>query len=218
MFKEDRFNGFPETDARARDCCTELRAPASGTVLRVLTESEQAVQPGQPLLEIGDPAEMEIVVELLSSDAVRVRAGAAAMVEGWGGAALPARVERIEPAAMTRLSALGIEEQRVQLVLGLTGDPASWAGLGDGYRALVRITLWQGQDLTAIPIGALFRAGSDWATYVVQDGRATLRRITLGQRNDRFAEVRDGLQPEDVVILHPNDQVTEGVRVDARAP
>lgn len=199
-------------------CCTEIRAPASGRVLRVLVESEQVVQPGEPLLEIGDPADMEIVVELLSSDAVRIAPGAVATVEGWGGAALAAKVQRIEPAATTKVSALGIEEQRVKLVLVLTGDPATWAGLGDGYRVTLRITVWNGEDLTAIPIGALFRAGSDWATYVVKDGRATLRRITLGERNDRLARVLTGLEPGDVVILHPNDQIAEGAAVTALIP
>jgi HlyD family secretion protein len=102
--------------------------------------------------------------------------------------------------------------------LVLTGDPATWAGLGDGYRVTLRITVWSEDDLTAIPIGALFRAGSDWATYVVKDGRATLRRITLGERNDRLARVLTGLEPGEVVILHPNDQIAEGAAVTALSP
>ncbi len=198
-------------------CCTDLRAPATGQVLRVLAESEQVVQPGQPLLEIGDPGDMEIDVDLLSSDAVRIAPGAEAVINGWGGAPIPARVLRIDPSASTRVSALGIEEQRVRVVLGLDGDPAAWAELGDGYRITARIEVWEGQGLTAIPVGALFRAGSDWATFVVVDGRASLRRIALGERNSDYAAVAEGLEPGEVVILHPNDLIADGVRVEAAA-
>ncbi|MCY1127133.1 HlyD family efflux transporter periplasmic adaptor subunit [Frigidibacter sp. RF13] len=206
-----------EDDAagEAAVCCTDVMAPASGEVLRVLTESAQIVQPGQPLLEIGDPADMEIEVDLLSSDAVRVAPGAEAAIDGWGGPALAARVLRIDPSATTRISALGIEEQRVRVVLGLDAAAAAdQSHLGDGYRITARIRVWEGQDLTAIPVGALFRVGSDWATFVVTDGRAEQRRITLGERNARYAAVTEGIAPGDRVILHPNDQVADGVRVE----
>lgn len=204
-----------EDDAagEAAVCCTEVMAPASGEVLRVLTESAQVVQPGQPLLEIGDPADMEIEVDLLSSDAVRVAPGAQATISEWGGPPLAARVLRIDPSATTRISALGIEEQRVRVVLGLDAAAAR-PDLGDGYRITARIKVWEGQGLTAIPIGALFRAGSDWATFVVTDGRAERRRITLGERNARYAAVTEGLEPGETVILHPSDQVADGVLVD----
>jgi len=205
-----------EDDAasEAAVCCTEVMAPASGEVLRVLTESAQVVQPGQPLLEIGDPADMEIEVDLLSSDAVRVAPGAQAVINGWGGEPLPARVLRIDPSATTRVSALGIEEQRVRVVLGFDEDGADRSELGDGYRITARIKVWEGEGLTAIPVGALFRAGSEWATFVVTDGRAVLRRITLGERNARHAAVTEGIAPGEAVILHPNDQVADGVRVE----
>lgn len=206
-----------DTDAMAPDCCTNVLAPASGTVLRVLTESEQVVQPGQPLLEIGDPSDIEIKVDLLSSDAVRVAPGAKAWIEGWGGPALPARVLNVDPSASTKVSALGIEEQRVKVTLGLEdaagNASAGGAGLGDGYRVTARITLWKGGDLVAIPVGALFRTGADWATYVIEGGRAVQRTIALGERNDAFAQVTAGLQPGDLVILHPSDQITDGARV-----
>jgi HlyD family secretion protein len=205
-----------EDDAagEAAVCCTDVMAPASGKVLRVLTESAQVVQPGQPLLEIGNPADMEIEVDLLSSDAVRVLPGAQASITGWGGPPLAARVLRIDPSATTRVSALGIEEQRVRVVLGLDDAAAGSHDLGDGYRVTAHINIWEGQGLVAIPIGALFRAGSDWATFVVTDGRAEQRRITLGERNARYAAVTEGIAPGDEVILHPNDQVTDGVRVE----
>lgn len=199
-------------------CCAELVAPVSGRVLRVLTEDAQVVAAGTPILEIGNPADLEIVVELLSRDAVRVRPGSAARITGWGGAALAARVERVEPSAVTRVSALGIEEQRVEVILSLQGDPASWEALGHGFRAVVEITLWQGEGVLSVPVGALFRDGSDWAVYVLRDGRAELQVIRLGERDASHAEVLEGLAPGDRVILHPSDQVADGTRVTAMSP
>jgi HlyD family secretion protein len=197
----------------ADTCCVELAAPVSGRVLRVLTEDEQVVLPGTPILEIGNPGNLEIAVNLLSRDAVRVQEGAEARVTGWGGPDLAAEVERIEPSARTRVSALGIDEQRVEVILRLTGDPADWQALGHGFRVIAHIAVWQGQDVLSIPVGALFRDGSDWATFVVTDGTARLRTITLGERNGDFAQVLGGLGQGDVVILHPSDRVTEGASV-----
>lgn len=194
-------------------CCVEIVAPVSGRVLRVLTESAQVVQAGTPLMEIGDPGNLEIVVDLLSRDVVRVRQGAAATVTGWGGAEIPARVERVEPSAVTRTSALGIDEQRVKVILGLSGAPDDWQGLGHGFRVIARIALWRAEDVLTIPVGALFRDGSDWATYVVRDGRARLQRLALGERNESLAQVLDGLQAGDRVILHPGDTIADGVSV-----
>lgn len=203
----------PDRPGAAASCCVQILAPASGRVLRVLTESEQVVQPGTPLLEIGDPGNIEIVVELLSRDAVRVRPGAAATLSGWGGATLPAVVERVEPSALTKVSALGIDEQRVKVILSLTAPDKASGALGHGFRVIVRISLWQRQDVLTIPVGALFRDGSDWATYSVQDGRAQVRTVTLGERNESLAQVLDGLQAGDRVILHPSDQVRDKVSV-----
>ncbi|MFN3994721.1 MAG: efflux RND transporter periplasmic adaptor subunit [Tabrizicola flagellatus] len=198
-------------------CCVEIVAPVSGRVLRVLTESAQVVQAGTPLMEIGDPGNLEIVVDLLSRDVVRVREGADATVTGWGGPEIPARVERIEPSAVTRTSALGIDEQRVKVILGLAGSPADWQGLGHGFRVIARIALWRAEDVLTIPVGALFRDGSDWATYVVRDGRARIQRLALGERNEVLAQVLDGLQAGDRVILHPGDTIADGVSVVADA-
>jgi HlyD family secretion protein len=203
----------PDQNGETGKCCVEMVAPVSGQVLRVLTESEQVVLPGTPILEIGDPGNLEIMVELLSRDAVRVQQGAAATVTGWGGAPIDAVVERVEPSAETRVSALGIDEQRVKVILRLTGPAEEWGQLGHGFRVITRIAVWRGEDVLAIPVGALFRDGADWATYVLDNGRARLQTITLGERNDSLAQVLEGVQPGDKVILHPSDQVSDGVRV-----
>lgn len=201
-----RSDGLGSTAA----CCTEILAPVSGKVLRVLTESEQVVQPGTPILELGDPGQLDVVVDLLSRDAVRVAVGARATITGWGGPALAARVERVEPAAVTRVSALGIEEQRVTVILALDGAAK---GLGHGFRVIARIALWQQDGVLTIPVGALFRDGSDWAAYAVRDGRATLQHLILGERNEDLAQVLSGLSAGDQVILHPSDAVAPGVSV-----
>jgi HlyD family secretion protein len=198
-------------------CCVELTAPVSGQILRVLTEDEQVVQPGTPILEIGNPVNLVVKVDLLSRDAVRVHEGADARISGWGGPTLAATVERVEPSATTRTSALGIDEQRVKVVLRLTGDPQQWHALGHGFRVIADIALWRGENVLSIPVGALFRDGSNWATFVMQDGRARLRTLQLGERNDEFAQVDGGLQAHDVVILHPGDLIADGTLVARRA-
>ena len=191
-------------------CCTDVRAPADGRVLDVLTESEQVVQPGTPLMDIGDPADLEIVVEVLSSDAVLIAEGAEATIERWGGEPLHAVVERIDPVAVTRVSALGIEEQRTRVVLSLLDPPETRTRLGHGFRVVARIVVWKQDDLVIVPMGALFRRGDDWAAFVVEDGTARLRTIELGQRNDTVAEVADGLEVGDTVIVHPSDTIEDG--------
>lgn len=206
----------PDTIGGGTRCCVELLAPASGRVLRVMTESEQVVQPGTPLLEIGDPSDMEIEVELLSRDAVRVQVGASAVVNGWGGAPIPAVVERVEPVAVTKVSALGIDEQRVKVILALTGPAEDFSQLGHGFRVISRISIWEQDNVLTIPVGALFRDGGDWATYVLRDGRARLQPLTLGERNETYAQVLEGVQAGDGVILHPNDLVADGVSVAVR--
>ncbi|WP_051521603.1 efflux RND transporter periplasmic adaptor subunit [Rubellimicrobium mesophilum] len=198
-------------------CCVEVSAPTTGCILRVLAESEQVVAAGTPLLEIGDPSDLEIVVDLLSSDAVRVTEGRPATLDGWGGATLAAHVARVDPSAETKVSALGIEEQRVTAVLALDGPAAAQAGLGDGYGVTTHIEVWRGEDLPAVPVGALFRNGEDWAVFRVEEGRAWLTPIGLGERNADWAEVRTGLEPGASVILHPGDRIADGVRVAPRA-
>lgn len=206
-----------ETGASEGPCCTEIKAPVTGRILRVLAESEQVVQAGAPLMEIGDPKDIEIVTDVLSRDAVEIRPGSHAVIDNWGGPPLPATVRRVEPSAVTKVSALGIEEQRVSVILDLD-DERQAAELGDGFRVVARITVWEGNGLLAVPVAALFRQGGDWAVYRVVNGRAERAVIKLGRRNDSYAEVVSGLAAGDTVILHPSDQMEEGIAVVPLAP
>jgi HlyD family secretion protein len=190
----------------------EIRAPVRGWVLRVMQESEGAVTPGAPLMEIGDPQVLEVVVDVLSQDAVRIRPGARVRIEHWGGdEPLAGRVQRVEPAAFTRTSALGVEEQRVNVLITLEEPVERRKALGDGYRVEARITLWEGADVVQVPESGLFRQGEQWAVFLAQDGKARLRPVKLGQRNGLRAQVLEGLVPGDTVIVHPGDSVKEGV-------
>ena len=206
-----------EGGGRTGECCIDVKAPVNGRVLRLLAESEQVVAAGSPLVEIGDPGDLEISVDLLSRDAVRVEAGAAARIESWGGeGSLAARVRRIEPTGYTKISALGIEEQRVKVVLDFVDPPDRWRRLGHVFRIVARIVVWRGEDVVRVPIGALFRSGDDWAVFVVADGRARLRPVTIGERNQRHARVLSGLAAGERIVLHPSDAVRDGVRAEAR--
>lgn len=205
-----------ENEASGGPCCTEIKAPVTGRILRVLTESEKVVQAGTPLIEIGDPSDIEIVAEVLSRDAVEIRPGAAAVIGNWGGPPLEATVRRVDPSAITKVSALGIEEQRVPVILDLADAPQV-EQLGDGFRVVARITVWEGKGLAAVPVAALFRQGGDWAVYTVANGRAELRPVQLGRRNATFAEVTAGLAAGDTVIIHPSDQMADGVSVTPAA-
>ncbi|WP_372422276.1 efflux RND transporter periplasmic adaptor subunit [Salinarimonas chemoclinalis] len=205
-----------ESDASAT-CCIQVRAPVSGRVLSVLVESEQVVQPGTPLVEVGDPDRLEVVVDLLSRDAVRVAPGAPAIIDDWGGEpTLEARVVRVEPTAFTEVSALGIQEQRVRVVLALLDPAAAQGKLGHRYRVVARIVVWQEDGVLQVPLGALFREGGDWAVFVVEDGVARVRPVTLGERTMRAAQVLSGLAPGETVILHASDRIVPGTAVAAR--
>ena len=198
-------------------CCVTVLAPADGTVLRLLSESEQVVLPGGALIEIGDPGNLEIIVHLLSSDAVGVVPDAPARIDGWGGPELTAKLRRIDPAAYTKVSALGIEEQRVDAVFDIVDPRATWQGLGHEFRVMVHIPTWRSGDALRLPLGALFRRGDQWHVFRVVDGVAVLTPLTIGHRNTRSAEVVEGLAVGDVVVLHPSDRVVDGVAVEARA-
>lgn len=194
-------------------------APADGVVLKRLRESETVVPGGEPLLEIGDPQALEIVSDLLSTDAVKVKAGARVLVEQWGGdRALDAVVRRVEPAGFTKVSALGVEEQRVNVVLDFMNPAEAFAALGDAYRVEVRIVIWESNDVLKMPTSALFRQGDAWAAYVVRDGRAAARTLKLGQRTGQEAQVLEGLDVGERVIAHPGDTLTDGARVTASTP
>ncbi|PLX38984.1 MAG: secretion protein HlyD [Hyphomicrobiales bacterium] len=206
-----------DTNTRSAACCVQVSAPVDGRVLSINVESEQVVQAGTQLLEIGDPGNLEVVVDLLSRDAVRVKVGAVARIDGWGGDSdIEARVKRIEPAGFTKVSALGIEEQRVKTVLDIVTPREEWGTLGHSYRVVVHIVVWEQPDAVTVPLAALFRDGTDWAVFRVEDGKAVQRTVTLGERNLTVAQVVDGLAEGDTVILHPNDQIASGKEVEIR--
>jgi HlyD family secretion protein len=194
-----------------------VRAPADGVVLRRLRESESVVPAGDPLLEIANTTELEIVSDLLSTDAVRVKPGARAFIEQWGGEdVLAAKVRRVEPFGFTKISALGVEEQRVNAILDFVDPAGAWKALGDGYRVEVRIVVAEAPNALKIPTGALFREGDRWAVYVVDNGRARRTFVEIGLQSGPEAEVTGGLAEGTRVILHPSDAVSEGTRVSER--
>jgi HlyD family secretion protein len=194
-----------------------VRAPVAGLVLKVDQESETVVQPGMPLIEIGDPRDLEVVVDVLSTDAVEIRPGAAVAIEHWGGPdILQGRVRRVEPTAFTKISTLGVEEQRVNVLIDITSPEKDWLGLGDGYQVDARITVFSRDNATIIPSGALFRIGETWSVYVVSEGRAERRAVTLLRRSGRLAAVSAGLKPGEQVIVYPSDRIAPDVRVEAR--
>lgn len=204
----------PEGANGSGACCVDIAAPADGLVLSIVEVSERPVLAGEPLLSIGAPDDLEIVADPLSRDAVRMPPGAVAEVLRWGGdTPLTARLQRIDPSARTEVSALGIEEQRVEAIFGIDGKAAAAAGLGDGYEVLLRVELWRGADVVQVPLGALFRTGAEWAVFTAEGGRARLRTVGIGRRNAYVAEVTSGLRPGDVVIAHPGEAVADGVRV-----
>jgi HlyD family secretion protein len=194
-----------------------LRAPADGVVLAVRRESEGPVQPGQPLLEVGDPAALEVEVDLLTADAARVRPGTPARIERWGGpGVLRGHVHRVEPSAFTKLSALGVEEQRVNVLIDLDDPHGQWAALGDGYRVEASIRIWAAPAVLTVPASAAFRSGDGWAVFRLDGDRARLVPITIGQHTDAWAEIRRGLSPGEMVVVYPSERVRDGVRVARR--
>lgn len=198
-------------------CCMRILAPQTGLVLSVTDMSARLVQAGAPLLTIGNLDEMEIELDLLSTDAVRVPNEARARVENWGGAGvLEARLRRIEPSAFTRVSALGIEEQRVRLRLDLLAGPEDRAGLGEGFRVTVRLILWEAQEVLQLPQAALFRQAGDWAVFVEEEGRAKLRIVEIGRQADGQAEVLDGLAEGMPVLLYPGGGIEDGTSIRKR--
>ncbi len=196
-------------------CCVRVRAPESGRILRLIQESEKVVEAGSPLVEIGDPGNIEIVIELLSAEAVRVPEGAKTAIEAWGGVeVLKGRVRRVEPAGFTKVSALGIEEQRVRVILDLVNGEGTPARLGHDFRVFARITVHRSDNALRVPISALFRRGDKWAVFAAERGRARTVEIEIGERNATFAKVRNGLSEGARVIVHPSDRVGDSVRVE----
>ncbi|OYY92868.1 MAG: efflux transporter periplasmic adaptor subunit [Hydrogenophilales bacterium 28-61-23] len=209
-----------QTSALAAGAAAEtlrVAAPVAGNVLSVPHESEGAVLAGQALLEIGNPRSLEVVVEVLSTAAVKIGAGARVLLDRWGGdRTLQGRVRLVEPAGFTKVSALGVEEQRVRVIVDIASPPEQWRSLGDGYRVEASFVLWRGSDLLLIPTSALFRHAQGWAVFVVEAGRARLRPVKIGQRNGLTAQVIEGLRMGDKIVAYPDDKIADGVRVKAR--
>ncbi len=204
---------FDTTAAPGREL-TEVHAPANGAVLRVLDHSARVVTAGTPLLEIGDPADLEVVIEVLSRDGAALTPGTPVELDQWGGPQpLRARVRRVEPAAFTKISALGVEEQRVNVIADLVSPPEERRGLGDGFRVEARIVVWEAEAVLKVPSGALFRRGEDWAAFVVSEGRARLRGIKAGRAGTSEVQVLEGLEAGEEVILHPGNRIRDGQRV-----
>ena len=199
-------------------CCVEVRSPETGKVLRELQESERVVVAGTPLVEIGDPASLEIVVELLSADAVRIMQGAEARIESTGlQGPIMGKVRLIEPAGFTKISALGIEEQRVRVFIDLETPVAVWARLGHDYRVFARIVAWRGREALRLPLSALYRRGDKWAVYKRVGGRAVEQTVEIGHRNNEHAELLAGLAAGEEVVLYPSDRIREGGRITLRS-
>ncbi|MDD2272211.1 MAG: efflux RND transporter periplasmic adaptor subunit [Desulfuromonadaceae bacterium] len=198
-------------DGRGNIRSITLRAPRSGPVLRVLEKSERIVTAGTPLLLIGDPQKLEVVADVLSSDAVKISAGAPVTLDEWGGPQpLRGVVRLVEPYAFTKISALGIEEQRVNIIIDFCDPPGT---LGDGYRVMARIITWSGDTTVKIPINALFRQGENWCVFVVKNDRVARRTVTVGHRNQTEAEILNGLSQGETVVSHPSSQLDDGMRV-----
>ena len=208
----------PSRAASAVDpaCCIQIRSPVTGRVLTIVQESEAVVPAGAPLLEIGDPLDLDVIADLLSSDVVRISPSASVRIDGWGGPPIRGRVTRIDPAGFLKVSALGIEEQRVHVTIDFVDPPELWSRLGHDYRVVVHVTVWSAENALTVPVGALFRKGDDWATFVVRNGRTRTTLFRVGHRNNRTAEIISGLSAGDRVVLHPSDRVGEGTAVAER--
>ena len=194
-----------------------VRAPVAGRVLKIPRKSEGAVAVGQPLIEIGDPRALEVEVDVLSADAVRIQPGTRVVFQRWGGeGALEGVVRIVEPVGFTKVSALGVEEQRVWVIVAFTSPPEKWQRLGDGYRVEANFILWESADVLQIPASALFREGNGWAIFAVEQGKAVKRRVEIGQRNGLSAQLVSGINAGEQVVVHPDDRVKDGITILGR--
>ncbi len=194
-----------------------VRAPIDGRILRIEHECEGPVRTGQPLFEVGDPRALEVEVDVLSADAVRIKPGMTVRFDRWGGEGpLHGKVRTVEPVGFTKISALGVEEQRVLVISNFTSPPEEWARLGDGYRVEAQFVLWQQDDVLQVPASSLFRYRDGWAVFVIDDDRARRREVRVGQRTGLVAQIEDGVTLSETIIMHPSDAVEDGVRVKRR--
>jgi HlyD family secretion protein len=203
-----------ESDQKGAAKLVSLRSPARGRVLRVIEKSERVVSAGAPIITVGDPRKLEVVVDLLSTDAVKVKPGATVILEGWGSdTPLRAQVRTVEPSAFTKVSALGVEEQRTNIVADFVDPPGP---LGDGYRVTASIIIWESENVLKAPASALFRHEDRWSVFVIEGGKATRRDVEIGHRSQLEVEVLSGIEPGSAVILHPTNQIVDGARVEER--
>jgi HlyD family secretion protein len=213
----------PRSPGDAENWQFHIRSPITGCVLEVFQENARTVLPGTDLLKLGDPSGLECVIDVLSTDGVSIRQALATLpqvkvlLEHWGGGApLRGRVRLVEPAAFLKVSALGVEEQRVNVVVDFTDSPEKWQALGDSYRVEARIITWEGENVLKVPAGALFQHGEGWAVFRVSKGRAFLHPVRIGRSNGLESEVLDGLDENDQVVVYPSDRIQDGVAVRAR--
>jgi len=201
------------TAVREKAPTVRVVSPVNGRVLRIVEKSERVLQPGTVLVTVGDPSALEIVIDVLSNDAVRVRKGMRMLITGWGGAEVEAVVRTVEPAAFKKISALGVEEQRVNVIGDFRSVPE---GVGDAYRVDARIVVAEKADALRVPVGALFRRDGKWTVFLLAGGRLAAHGVDLGLRGSRNAEVLAGLAENDEVVLYPGNELSEGMRVVAR--
>ncbi len=210
-----RSGGKPDDDASAEYLV--IKAPISGNVLRVFEENSRVITPGTQLLEIGDPADLELEIDVLSSDGVQIRPGQDVIIDHWGGEQpLHGTVRLIEPSAFTKISALGVEEQRVNVIVDLTAPPEERPGLGDAFRVEAHIVTWQEDDVLKIPTSALFRSSDDWCVFAVRDRVSLQVTVQPGQRNSLEVEINEGLNEGDEIVLYPGDRIRHGTHVERR--
>ncbi|MCG8416983.1 MAG: HlyD family efflux transporter periplasmic adaptor subunit [Proteobacteria bacterium] len=211
--------GLLEQGTTAGEPHLELPSPTSGQVLRVFRQDEGLVQAATRIIELGDPASLEVVADVLTRDAVQIRPGAPVAIVRWGGdSSIRGHVRRVEPSAFTRISALGVEEQRVNVIVDIDDPREQWSALGDGYRVEVAIEVWNSDDVLSVPASSVFRQGDRWAVYRVDNAMTHLTPVKIGRRNERRVQIVEGLDSGTQVVLHPSDQVTHGVEVISRGP
>ncbi len=207
----------PDRSAQDNRDVVLVRSPVNGVVLRVVAKSESIVQSGMPIVELGDARQLEVTVDLLSADAVKVKPGQRVRIDAWGGEQpLSGVVHQVEPFGFTKVSALGIEEQRVRAIIEFTDDYARWQRLGHGYRVEPHIIIWEATDVITAPLSSLFRDQEQWSVFVARNGRAELRHVSVGHQNGLNAEILSGLQPGEWIVSYPDDRIAPGVRVEQR--
>jgi HlyD family secretion protein len=208
---------FSAVQKTGRNGAVEIASPVNGAVFKIHRDSEGAVSVGEPLMDIGNAGNLEVRVEVLSSDAVRIRPGMAVLFKRWGrNENLVGRVQRVEPAGFTKFSSLGVEEQRVLVIVDITSPPEMWRVLGDGYRLEAHFVVWEGKDILQVPTSALFRFGKEWSVFAEENGKALRRTVEVGQRTGLTAQILSGLKENERVVAYPDDAIRDGTKIRQR--